>query len=83
MAQRKTLNEAQVAVLRWIGEGCPARVMERDLHRISAAALRRRGLVLISGRGPTWAARIAPAGREYLERVTTRSRPSRGKRTSR
>jgi hypothetical protein len=70
VAQRKTLNENQVAVLRWIADGCPAGVMDDDLsHRISAAALRNRGLVTTSGRGPTWVARIAQAGREYLDQV--------------
>ena len=49
MAQRKTLSEAQVALLRWIGDGCPAGVVEGDSHRISAAALRNRGLVKITG----------------------------------
>jgi hypothetical protein len=70
VAQRKTLNETQVAVLRWIADGCPAGVMNGDVsHRISAAALRNRGFVTTSGRGPTWVARIAPAGTEYLEQV--------------
>lgn len=70
MAQRKTLNETQVAVLRWIDDGCPADAMDGDVsHRISAAALRNRGFVTTSGRGPTWEARIAPAGREYLDQV--------------
>jgi hypothetical protein len=41
--------------------------MTDDFHRISAAALQRRGLVKISGGGPTWEARIAPAGAKYLE----------------
>lgn len=40
-----------------------------DSHRISAAALRRRGLVTISGRGPTWLATITTAGREYLKQA--------------
>jgi len=69
VAQRKTLTEAQVALLRWISEGCPDGQMEGDFHRISAAALRRKGLVAISGRGPTWTATITDDGREYLERV--------------
>ena len=66
MAQRKTLNERQVTVLRWIAEGCPSGVMDDEFHRISAAALRSRGLVAISGRGPTWKARITLDGRGYL-----------------
>jgi hypothetical protein len=43
--------------------------MEGDFHRISAAALRRKGLVAISGRGPTWTATITDDGRKYLEKV--------------
>ena len=30
MAQRKTLNETQVEVLRWIADGCPSGVMDGD-----------------------------------------------------
>lgn len=69
VAQRKTLSENQVTVLRWIGDGCPEGVMTDDFHRISAAALRRRGLVDTSGRGKTWEATITSAGRDYLGRV--------------
>lgn len=58
----------QVGVLRWIGDGCPAGVMEGESHRISAAALRRRGLVTTAGRGSSWTASITDAGREYLTR---------------
>jgi hypothetical protein len=69
VAQRKTLTEQQVAVLRWIGEGCPRGVMEGDSHRISAAALRKRGLVTTSGRANTWFAKITEDGRNYLAQV--------------
>jgi hypothetical protein len=75
MAQRTTLTEAQVAVLRWVGDGCPSGVMENDFHRISAAALRNRGLVTTAGRGATWTAEITPSGREYLEWVDGPSPP--------
>lgn len=69
VAQRKTLTEQQAGILRWISEGCPDGIMEGDSHRVSAAALRRRGLVTTSGRGPTWSASVTEAGREYLEEV--------------
>jgi hypothetical protein len=69
VAQRKTLTENQVSILRWIADGCPEGVMDGDSHRISAAALRSRDLVTTSGRGSTWTAKITPAGREYLARV--------------
>lgn len=38
-------------------------------HRISAAALRRRGLVAILGKGASWSAKLTIAGRKYLEAV--------------
>jgi hypothetical protein len=69
MAQRKTLSEAQVALLRWIANGCPDGVTEGDSYRISAAALRNRDLVTTSGRGPTWKAEITQAGSDYLKKV--------------
>ncbi|MGZ4358012.1 MAG: hypothetical protein ACXVRU_14510 [Gaiellaceae bacterium] len=49
MAQRKTLTEKQVLLLRWIADGCPEGVMEDEFHRISAAALRNRGLITTRG----------------------------------
>jgi hypothetical protein len=60
------LNAAQLAVLRWVARGSPPNVMEGHAHRVSAAALRSRGLLMISGRGPTWRATITDAGRVYL-----------------
>lgn len=70
MAQRKTLTEGQVAVLRWIGDGCPEGAMADEISaRISAGALRNRGLVRTSGRGATWKAKITPAGSDYLKQV--------------
>jgi hypothetical protein len=52
MAQRNTLNEVQIAVLRWICEGCPDNGVDGVSARISAGALRNRGLVRTTGRGP-------------------------------
>jgi hypothetical protein len=69
VAQRKTLTEDQVAVLRWIGEGCPPEKNPGEFHRISAAALSRRGLVEISGRRAKWAATLTDEGRDYLAKV--------------
>jgi hypothetical protein len=69
VAQRKTLTEKQVELLRWIASGCPAGVIEGDFYRISAAALRTRGLVTTSGRGATWKAKITTAGTDYLGKV--------------
>ena len=66
MAQRKSLTENQIAILRWIAAGCPAGVMANDFHRISAAALRTRRLIETSGCGPAWQATLTPAGRAHL-----------------
>jgi hypothetical protein len=64
-----SLNDAQVAVLRWIAAGSPASVMDGYTHRISASALRTRDLVRIAGRGATWRAELTNRGREQLERL--------------
>jgi hypothetical protein len=69
MAQRKTLNEIQVAVLRWVGEGCPDNGVDGIPARISAGALRNRGFLRTSGRGPSWKATITADGKEYLKEV--------------
>ena len=69
MAQRTSLSEAQVELLRWIGAGCPPGIYEGTHHRISVAALTRRGLVVARGHGPTWTATLTSAGRSYLDQV--------------
>ncbi len=69
MAQRKTLTERQVFILRWIAEGSPEGVVDGDHRRISAAAVRARGLATASGRGTTWVARVTADGRRYLAQV--------------
>jgi hypothetical protein len=60
------LNRKQIDLLRWIADGCPDGVMSDGSHRISAAALRNRGLATTSGRGSSWTARLTPAGADYL-----------------
>ena len=70
-----TLNGAQTTVLRWIADGCPAGVMGGYDHRTSAAALRTRNLVRISGHGEAWRAELTPAGRAYLENPPPAERP--------
>jgi hypothetical protein len=60
------LNDTQLAVLRWIADGSPAGVMDGYGYRVSAAALRTRGLIKISGRSTTWRARLTPAGQAVL-----------------
>jgi hypothetical protein len=61
------LSGPQRSVLRWIADGCPAGVMEGYTHRISAAALRTRGLVTISRRGPD--AEITAKGNDFLRQT--------------
>jgi hypothetical protein len=69
VAQRKTLTEAQVELLRWVADGCLDGVHEGMHHHIAVAALQRRGLVVTSGRGDSWAASITDAGTAYLSEV--------------
>jgi hypothetical protein len=80
MGQPKTLTDTQVALLRWIAGDCPPGVMTGTSHRISAAALSRRGLAAIAGHGALWRATITPAGRAYLRQVDGPS-PPRARRT--
>ena len=61
------LNAAQTRVLRWVAEGCPDGVFAGYGHRISAAALRSRDLITVSGHGSAWHAKITERGRTYLE----------------
>jgi hypothetical protein len=63
------LNEKQRGVLRWVAEGCPDGVMSGYTHRVSAAALRSRGLLRVTGRGPTWHAEVTDAGRTLLDEL--------------
>ena len=59
-----TLNEKQATVLRWIADGCPPGIYEQgyEHRRVVARALERRGLITITGRGPTWAAKVTKRG---------------------
>lgn len=69
MAHRTTLNSNQINLLRWVAYGCAPGFYEGIAYRISAAALHKRGLVQITGRGSTWSARLTQRGREYLDQV--------------
>lgn len=64
------LTKKQIEVLSWVRDGCPAGEYPEGNyeHRISARALERRGLVSISGQGPSWKAKITKAGRARLEK---------------
>ena len=62
-----TVNERQLAVLKWISEGCPPGVWADDSYKASVAALRSRRLVKITkGRGH-WSAEVTEAGAHFLE----------------
>lgn len=65
----RPVNDRQLDVLRWIAEGCPAGKWAEDdnVHKISAAALKSRGLATVTGHGRTWTAKITDAGTHYLE----------------
>jgi hypothetical protein len=54
-------------VLRWVAEGAPEGRFEGYSHRVSASALKTRGLLSISGRGPTWNATLTERGAAVVE----------------
>jgi hypothetical protein len=60
------LNERQVHVLRWIGDGCPDGRWTDSTFKTTATALASRRLVAVSKRGGAWSAAILPAGEHYL-----------------
>lgn len=62
---RIVLNAGQQAILQWIVEGRPPGVYPDDefSHRVSARALKNRGLVEISGHGKSWRATPTERGR--------------------
>lgn len=76
MAHRDALNEIQLNVLRWIADGCEEGVYDDYTHRVSAAALKRRGLVAVTGRGATWTATATNEGQRYLDRVDSSTSPT-------
>ncbi len=65
----RPVNDRQLEVLRWIADGCPKGKWPEDdnIHKISAAALKSRGLATVTGHGRTWTASITAAGTHYLE----------------
>jgi hypothetical protein len=60
------LNDAQLEVLNWVAQDCPEGRFEGYAHRVSAAALKSRGLIRIQGRGATWRTELTDKGRAYL-----------------
>ena len=72
------LNQTQREVLAWVGADCPDGRFEGYTHRISAAALASRGLIRVSGRGPTWRAELTPRGAAVLAELTKGTLGSNG-----
>lgn len=61
------LTVAQFDLLSWVADGCPDGVYEGTAYRVSARALHNRGLISVSGRGPTWTAKITAQGAARLK----------------
>lgn len=84
----RRVNERQLEVLRWIADGCPEGRWSADdfSYKVSAVALKSRGLVTIKGHAATWTAAITEAGTHYLEHgnyPAGSARPRRPRRSSR
>lgn len=60
------LNDYQLSVLNWINDGCPGGVWDGESHKVSAAALRSRGLIKVSRSTGAWSATVTAKGRYYL-----------------
>ena len=62
------LNKKQIDVLHWVRGGCPDGIFTKGYeHRAIARALERRGLVAITGRGPSWRALVTDAGKTWQD----------------
>jgi hypothetical protein len=51
MARNAVLNVKQLAVLRWVSDGCADGVYGGTAHRLVARALHNRGLIMVTGNG--------------------------------
>ncbi len=65
---KQTLNERQLAVLEWVGKGCPEGAFAT--YKTSCQALQNRGLAKVTRRGGVWNAVLTDAGRHYLAHGT-------------
>lgn len=63
----KPLDERQLAVLRWVGNGCPDGPLAVPANKNRAQALANRGLVEVKRGKPGWRAVLTEAGRFYLD----------------
>ncbi|AXU11532.1 hypothetical protein [Streptomyces clavuligerus] len=64
--KKQPLNERQLAVLQWVGKGCPPGVWESTSYKTSCLALQNRNLVKITRTRDTWSAALTDNGRHYL-----------------
>lgn len=64
------LNDRQLDVLAWVGEGCPARDWPNPTYKTVAIALQNRRLLTVSKKGGQWRADLLDAGRHYLAHGT-------------
>ena len=61
------LNQRQLDVLRWIGDGCPDRDWPDQSHKLTARSLAGKDLADVRHKKKIWTATITAAGRYYLE----------------
>jgi hypothetical protein len=61
------LSVTQFDLLSWVSGGCQQGIYEGNSYRVSARALHNRGLILVEGRGPAWAAKITAEGTRLLK----------------
>ncbi|MBT2513079.1 hypothetical protein [Arthrobacter sp. ISL-30] len=55
--------------MKWVNDGCPGDTFEGYSHRIAARALADDRYITITGKGPSWTARITKQGKELLEGI--------------
>lgn len=81
----RRVNDRQLEVLRWIADGCPeGRWLKDDFsYKVSAGALKSRGLVTIKGHAAAWTAAVTEAGAHYLEHGSYPVGSARPQRTNR
>ena len=61
------LNQRQLGVLRWIGDGCPDRDWPDQSHKLTASSLAGKDLADVRRKKKIWTATITAAGQYYLE----------------
>jgi hypothetical protein len=61
------LNDRQLRVLSWIGNGCPDGVWSDHTYKASALALQNRHLAVVSKRGGVWRAELTDDGWFYIK----------------